>query len=127
MSQADQGVLLVSLGTIAYLGKDPYALLSENTCILILHNRGEDCICQCALLDASSLTEQMHLECRGAFARLQLSQHAGHKQIVQMAAAFAELKCKVLWRLTSAEMPDKSSGLFHLGNNTQVCGSLIPQ
>ena len=31
-----------------------------------------------------------------------------------MAAAFAELPCKVLWRLTSSEIPDASAS-FRLG------------
>ena len=36
-----------------------------------------------------------------------------------MAAAFAELPCKVLWRLTSSEIPDASAS-FRLGRNTKV-------
>ena len=36
-----------------------------------------------------------------------------------MAAAFAKLPCKVLWRLTSAEIPDASAS-FRLGSNTKV-------
>ena len=48
-----------------------------------------------------------------------LCDDAGHDQVVNMAAAFAKLPCKVLWRLTSSEMPDASAS-FRLGNNTKV-------
>lgn len=42
-----------------------------------------------------------------------------------MAAAFAALPCKVLWRLTRKEVPDDASlAALGLGSNTQV--SLYP-
>ncbi len=38
-----------------------------------------------------------------------------------MAAAFAALRCKVLWRLTPKEVPDAAAvAALALGNNTQV-------
>ena len=38
-----------------------------------------------------------------------------------MAAAFAALPCKVLWRLTPKEVPDEAAiAALGLGNNTQV-------
>ena len=42
-----------------------------------------------------------------------------------MAAAFAKLPCKVLWRLTSSEIPDASAP-FRLGSNTKVPAPAIP-
>ncbi len=42
-----------------------------------------------------------------------------------MAAAFAALPCKVLWRLTPKEVPDQAAiAALGLGNNTQVLGQL---
>jgi glucuronosyltransferase len=38
-----------------------------------------------------------------------------------MAAAFASLPCKVLWRLTAKEVPDQDAvAALNLGNNTKV-------
>ena len=38
-----------------------------------------------------------------------------------MAASFAKLPCKVLWRLTSSEVPDESASTpLRLGSNTKV-------
>ena len=40
---------------------------------------------------------------------------------MSMAAAFTELPCKVLWRLTRKEVPDAVAlAALNLGNNTQV-------
>ena len=40
---------------------------------------------------------------------------------MSMAAAFTELPCKVLWRLTQKEVPDAVAlAALNLGNNTQV-------
>ena len=41
-----------------------------------------------------------------------------------MAAAFAALPCKVLWRLTPKEVPNAAAiAALGLGNNTQVLAS----
>lgn len=41
-----------------------------------------------------------------------------------MAAAFAALPCKVLWRLTPKEVPDEAAiASLGLGSNTQVLAS----
>ena len=41
-----------------------------------------------------------------------------------MAAAFATLPCKVLWRLTPKEVPDEAAiASLGLGSNTQVLAS----
>lgn len=51
--------------------------------------------------------------------------HAEQEQRVSMAAAFAQLPCKVLWRLTPSEVPDGAAiAALHLGNNTKVCSCL---
>ncbi len=43
-----------------------------------------------------------------------------------MAAAFAKLPVRVLWRLSKAEIPDQSAiAKLHLGNNTKVRSLLI--
>lgn len=43
-------------------------------------------------------------------------------QLMGMAAAFASLPCKVLWRLTPKEIPDAAAvDELQLGNNTKVC------
>lgn len=42
-------------------------------------------------------------------------------QLASMAAAFASLPCKVLWRLTAKEMPDQAAiAALNLANNTRV-------
>ena len=47
--------------------------------------------------------------------------HADQQQLRSMAAAFAALPCKVLWRLTPKEVPDEAAiAALGLGNNTQV-------
>ena len=47
--------------------------------------------------------------------------HADQQQLRGMAAAFAALPCKVLWRLTPKEVPDESAiAALGLGNNTKV-------
>ena len=44
-----------------------------------------------------------------------------------MAAAFATLPCKVLWRLTPKEMPDQAAiAALKLGANTQAGRPLLP-
>lgn len=47
--------------------------------------------------------------------------HAGQEELASMAAAFATLPCKVLWRLTPREAPDAAAvPALNLGNNTRV-------
>ncbi len=47
--------------------------------------------------------------------------HAEPEQLVGMAAVFAKLPCKVLWRLKPREVPDADAlARLQLGNNTQV-------
>ena len=46
---------------------------------------------------------------------------ADQQQLRHMAAAFAALPCKVLWRLTAKEVPDQAAiAALNLGNNTKV-------
>ena len=46
---------------------------------------------------------------------------ADQDELSSMAAAFAALPCKVLWRLTRKEVPDEAAlAALKLGNNTQV-------
>ena len=46
---------------------------------------------------------------------------ADRDELTSMAAAFAQLPCQVLWRLTRKEAPDAAAlAALHLGNNTQV-------
>ena len=48
------------------------------------------------------------------------------KELASMAAAFATLPCKVLWRLTPKEVPDQAAiAALKLGTNTQA-GRLPP-
>ena len=52
--------------------------------------------------------------------------HADKQQLIGMAAAFATLPCKVLWRLTPKEIPDASAiAELKLSNNTKVGMPLI--
>ena len=45
-----------------------------------------------------------------------------------MAAAFARLPCKVLWRLTPKEVPDQAAlAQLRLGNNTKASAALATQ
>ena len=47
--------------------------------------------------------------------------HADKQQLIGMAAAFATLPCKVLWRLTPKEIPDAGAiAELKLSNNTRV-------
>ncbi len=53
---------------------------------------------------------------------------AEQQQLKGMAAAFAALPSKVLWRLTAKEVPDGAAmAALELGNNTQVlaCKSML--
>ncbi len=46
---------------------------------------------------------------------------ADQEELMSMAAAFATLPCKVLWRLTPKEVPDEAAvAALNLGNNTWV-------
>ena len=50
-----------------------------------------------------------------------LTVYAEPEQLVSMAAVFAKLPCKVLWRLKPREVPDADAiAKLQLGNNTQV-------
>ncbi len=52
--------------------------------------------------------------------------HADKQQLIGMAAAFATLPCKVLWRLTPKEIPDASAiAELKMSNNTKVGMPLI--
>ena len=43
------------------------------------------------------------------------------QELASMAAAFATLPCKVLWRLTPKEVPDQATvAALNLGTNTQA-------
>ena len=57
---------------------------------------------------------------------LKSAHYADKQQLVGMAAAFATLPCKVLWRLTPKEVPDASAiAELKLSNNTKVGMPLI--
>jgi hypothetical protein len=99
-SAGEQGVLLASLGTIAELGERTLQDLwlahacGCGTCFHGLHT----------LFHASVLcaVPESH-------------------QTAAMAAVFASLPCKVLWRLTPREVPDQAAiARLGLGNNTKV-------
>lgn len=56
----------------------------------------------------------------------QIGARADQQQLKGMAAAFAALPSKVLWRLTAKEVPDEAAmAALELGNNTQVPASIL--
>ena len=124
-----QGVLLASLGTIAELG-EPQSVcsLSDYHLEIPLHYN---------YMHASLLTmwAMPPMKCRFRGADIspscdtailtagseRVSAHADRDQLASMAAAFARLPCKVLWRLTAKEVPDQAAmAALNLANNTKV-------
>ena len=124
-----QGVLLASLGTIAELG-EPQSVcsLSDYHHEIPLHYN---------YMHASVLTTwaMRPWKCRFSGAHVspscdtailtagpeRISVHADRDQLASMAAAFARLPCKVLWRLTAKEVPDQAAiAALNLANNTKV-------
>lgn len=132
-----QGVLLSSLGTIAELGElHSVCSLSDYHHQIPLHYN---------YLHASVLTTwaMRPWKCRFSGAHVspscdtailtagseRISVHADRYQLASMAAAFARLPCKVLWRLTAKEVPDQAAIVaLNLANNTKVpfCPPLRP-
>ena len=117
---ADNGVLLVSAGTIAQLGEPALSVPKQS----LVHVRNFAQVLSPSQLHVSLCLTGIWLTHRDSVRHL-LSCDAGHNQVVQMAAAFAKLPCKVLWRLTSSEIPDASAP-FRLGRNTKVPTPAIP-
>lgn len=111
----ERGVLFVAMGTVATLGM-------WSSC---LKNRLQVLLASCCTAGTqNSLSIAVATSCWYAMCGVPVDMcgaAAGLEERQAMAAAFAELPVRVLWRLSKTEVPDQTAvdGL-HLGNNTKA-------
>ena len=98
----DQGVLVVATGTVATLGKREQSA-GRSACLPACH------ACMALCMHPATVHS-------GTAAAV-----PGLAERKAMAAAFAQLPARVLWRLSNAEVPDDAAlAELRLGNNTKA-------
>ena len=110
-SAGEEGVLYVAMGTLATLGvqlPDKNSKWFKFCCVIQVfrHDASFTIQCECALEP--------------------LKHCAGLKERQAMAASFAALPVKVLWRLAPSEVPDEAAlAKLGPGNNTKVMSASL--
>lgn len=112
----ERGVLYAAMGTVATLGKHTQAELTDGVVILL----------QLLIACVHAVASIQEWATSGNVGRVEglplgVLCWAGLKERQAMAAAFAALPARVLWRLSKSEVPDENAlTALSLGNNTKA-------